>query len=68
MDIIEILKLIWPIIVLQFAFQIYALIDLFKTKKGTTKNLSAIIWSIIIIFGEIAGPALYFIIGRSDKQ
>ncbi len=68
MDAIELIKLIWPIIVLQLAFQIYALIDLFKIKKGTTKNLSAIIWAIIIVFGEIAGPALYFIIGRNDKQ
>lgn len=68
MDITEILKTIWPIIVLQLAFQVYALIDLFKVKKGTTKNLSAIIWTIIIVLGEIAGPALYFIIGRNDKQ
>ena len=67
MDIIEILKLIWPIIVLQLAFQIYALIDLFKTKKGITRNLSSVIWAIIIVFGEIAGPALYFLIGRNDK-
>lgn len=68
MDAIELIKLIWPIIVLQLAFQIYALIDLFKIKKGTTKNLSSVIWAIIIVLGEIAGPALYFIIGRNDKQ
>lgn len=67
MDIIEIFKLIWPIVILQLAFQVYALFDLFKSKKGTTKNLSAIIWAIIIILGEIAGPALYFLIGRNDK-
>jgi len=62
----EILQIIWPLILIQVAFQIYALIDLFKTKKGKTKNLSPTIWAIIIILGEIAGPAIYLIFGRSE--
>jgi len=66
MDPIELIKLVWPIIVLQFAFQIYTLIDLYKTKKGKTKNLSAAIWTIIIILGEMVGPIAYLIFGRSE--
>ena len=65
-NIVEILQLVWPIIVIQFAFQIYALIDLFKTKKGKTKNLSAPIWAVIIIIGEMVGSAAYLIAGRSE--
>ena len=65
-NIVEILQLVWPIIVIQFAFQIYALIDLFKTKKGKTKNLSAPIWAVIIILGEMVGSAAYLIAGRSE--
>lgn len=67
MNIFELLQLIWPVILIQFAFQIYALIDLFKVKKNKTKNLSPIIWTIIIVLGEMVGPALYFIIGRSEQ-
>lgn len=67
MDTIKIISLIWPIIALQFAFQIYAIIDLFVIKKKKTKNLSVVLWTLIIIVGEIVGPALYFIIGRSEE-
>lgn len=68
MDPIEILKTVWPILVLQITFQIYALIDLFVIKKKKTKNLSVILWIFIIIAGEIIGPALYFTIGRSEEE
>lgn len=67
MSAIEILKTVWPLILVQLAFQVYALIDLFRTKKGKTKNLSATIWGIIIVLGEIVGPAVYFIFGRSEE-
>jgi len=67
MDITNLLKIIWPLIFFQFAFQLYALYDLFKVKSGKSRNLSALVWTIIIIFGEIVGPAIYFIIGRSEE-
>jgi hypothetical protein len=67
MKLVEILKVIWPLIAIQLAFQIYALIDLFKIKKGKTKNLSGVIWAIIIVVGEIIGAAIYFILGRSEE-
>lgn len=63
----EILKMIWPIIVLQLGFQIYALIDLIIVKKKRTKNLSAFIWGIIIVLGEIVGAAAYFVLGRREE-
>jgi hypothetical protein len=65
-DLTEIIKIIWPVVLIQLAFQIYALIDLFKTKKSKTKNLSAPIWAVIIILGEMVGPAVYLIVGRSE--
>ena len=67
MNALEIIKVIWPLILLLLAFQIYALIDLYSKKKGKTKNLSSTIWAIIIVLGEIVGPALYFIFGRSEE-
>jgi hypothetical protein len=67
MSLVEILKIVWPLILIQLAFQIYALIDLFRVKKAKTKNLSPAIWGIIIVLGEVVGPALYFIFGRSEE-
>lgn len=66
-QIIDLLKIVWPLIVVQVAFQAYALYDLFKIKSGKTKNLTAIYWCIIIILGEILGPAIYFLVGRSEE-
>jgi hypothetical protein len=65
---LEIIKLIWPIMVLQLAVQVYAIYDLAKLKKGKTKNLSLIVWLIIIIFGEILGSVIYFLVGRSEEE
>lgn len=64
MNIAEIIKIAWPVIVLQLGLQVYALIDLYKRKK--TKNLSVLAWAIIIIIGEIVGPVLYLMLGRSE--
>lgn len=61
------ISVIWPLIVIQLAFQIYALVDLFKIKKSKTKNLSPVLWAVIIVLGEIIGAALYFILGRSEE-
>lgn len=67
MNATDIISVIWPLIVIQLAFQIYALIDLFKIKKSKTKNLSPVLWAVIIVLGEIIGAALYFLLGRSEE-
>jgi Na+-driven multidrug efflux pump len=65
MDAAELIKLIWPIIVIQLALQIYAIVDVLK--KGKTKNLSVPIWVIIILLGEIVGAIVYLLAGRSEE-
>jgi hypothetical protein len=67
MNIIEILKLVWPLILIQVALQVYALYDLFALKKGKTKNLSKVLWAVIIVAGEILGAAAYLLVGRSEE-
>lgn len=67
MYIAQVIQMVWPLILIQMIFQVYALIDLIVVKKRKTKNLSPIIWGVIIVLGEIIGSSLYFIIGRSDK-
>lgn len=65
MNISEILKIAWPVILIQLAVQVYALVDLLK--KGKTRNLNLGVWLIIIIAGEIVGPIVYFLVGRSEE-
>jgi len=64
-DISQVIKIAWPIFVLQVGLQVYALIDLVSRKK--TKNLSPLLWALIIILGEILGPILYLMLGRSEE-
>ena len=62
---ISILKLLWPVLVIQIGLQIYAVVDVLKNKK--TKNLSVPIWIVIIVIGEILGPIVYFLVGKSEE-
>lgn len=61
----EIIKTVWPLIVIQWGLQIYALIDLFRKKKA--KNLPVAVWAIIIIAGGLVGATVYLILGRSEE-
>lgn len=61
----EMIKLIWPMIIIQLALQVYCIYDVIK--RGKTKNLSVPIWIIIIVLGEIIGSIIYLLIGRSEE-
>ena len=67
MEVSEIIKFLVPLVVLQIGFQVYAIYDLVAKKQRKTRNLNFAIWLVIIILGEIAGPALYFILVRSEE-
>jgi len=66
MDTQQLFTIIWPLLLLQLAFQAYALYDLIVKKQKKTKNLSVVLWVLIIVFGEVVGAALYFLVGRSE--
>ncbi len=61
----EIIKLVWPLIVIQLLVQIYAIYDIVK-RKGT-KNLSPAAWIVIVILGQITGSIIYLILGRKEE-
>ena len=65
MNIAEIIKFVWPLIIIQLAVQIYAIVDLLK--RGKTKNLNLGVWLVIIVLGEIVGPIVYFLVGKSEE-
>lgn len=57
------LPLLIPIVVLQLALQIFALVDVARREK--TKGPKWI-WVLVIVFGEILGSVIYFIFGREE--
>jgi hypothetical protein len=65
-NVIDILKLVWPLAVIQLVVEIYAIVDL--ARRWKTKNLSPIVWLILILFVNLIGAVLYLIIGRSDEE
>jgi len=66
MDSTNIIKVVWPFILIQIAFQVYALFDLFWIKKSKTENLNVGFWAAIIIFTNVLGPIFYFLVGRNQ--
>jgi membrane protein DedA with SNARE-associated domain len=60
----ETLEAFLPLILIQAAFQIAALIHLYRHKN--TRNLNPWAWALIIILGEILGAGLYYLIGREE--
>ncbi|ADL42189.1 hypothetical protein COB47_0880 [Caldicellulosiruptor obsidiansis OB47] len=61
MDMEEMLKLLAPVIVLQFALMIFCLV---KLKNDKVKYLPKWVWALIIIIFNFIGPILYLLIGR----
>lgn len=58
------LLLLLPLIVLQLTLMIAALVDLLKRERVTGGN--KVVWVLIIIFINIIGPIIYFVIGRKE--
>lgn len=53
-----------PVIVIEFILLVIALVDLSRVKET---NGPKIMWVFIILFIEILGPILYFVIGRRQS-
>jgi len=61
---VQFLPFIIPLVLLQLILMIVALVDLVRREK--TRWLPKWAWAIIIIFGELVGPIIYFIFGREE--
>jgi DMSO reductase anchor subunit len=60
----QFLPLIIPLVLIQLGLMVFALLDLRKRDKTRGPKW---MWALIIIFGELVGPIVYFIIGRIDE-
>ena len=60
-----ILLLIVPIVVIQLGLLVWALYDLTRPTRRV-KGDSKVVWALIIIFINLIGPILYFLVGREE--
>ncbi len=63
-EFLKYLPLIIPLLLIQIGLAIFALIDLSKREKTRGPKW---MWALIIIFGELLGPIVYFIAGRTEE-
>lgn len=61
MTILEIIKLLAPIIIIQLALVIFAL---YRLAKDEVKYFPKWGWALVIIFINMVGPIIYLIMGR----
>ena len=61
-----ILLLIIPILVIQLGLLVWGLYDLTRPERRV-KGDSKVVWALIIIFINIIGPILYFLVGREES-
>jgi hypothetical protein len=59
------LALVIPILVIQVGLLIWGLYDLTRPDRRV-KGDNKVLWAIVIIFINILGPILYFIVGREE--
>jgi DMSO reductase anchor subunit len=58
------LPLLIPLLLLQLVLMAVALLDLRRREKTRGPKW---LWVVIIIFGEMVGPIVYFAVGRLDE-
>ena len=61
----EYLPFLIPLLIIQFFLIVVSLSNIFKHKNYKCGN--RLIWTLVVIFINIIGPVLYFIIGRDDN-
>ena len=61
----DVLPLVIPLIVLQFALMAVGLFDLTRPDRRV-KGGNKLIWGLVIVFVQFFGPLVYFLFGRED--
>jgi hypothetical protein len=63
-EFLKYLPLIIPLLLIQLSLMIFALIDLSKREKTRGPKW---LWLLVIVFGELFGPIVYFVAGRTEE-
>ena len=60
----DLLPLLIPIILVQLGLMIAALVDLIKRSETQGPKW---LWVVVIVFFNLIGPIVYFVVGRKDE-
>jgi Phospholipase_D-nuclease N-terminal len=60
----QLLPLLIPVLIIQIVLLVFALVDLIKQKATRGPKW---VWAVVIIFINILGPILYFVLGRKEE-
>lgn len=63
-NVTDYLPILVPLVLLQLALMITALVHLVRNEKLNQNN--KIIWALVIIFVNLIGPIIYLIFGRKE--
>jgi hypothetical protein len=61
----EILPLLVPLVILQLTLIGVALYDLTRPDRRVRGD-NKVVWALVIVFGQLLGPLVYFFVGRED--
>jgi Phospholipase_D-nuclease N-terminal len=61
----QIILLLAPVVLIQLGLMIAALVDLERDERHVRGN-SKVAWALIIVFVNIIGPIVYFVVGREE--
>jgi lipopolysaccharide export LptBFGC system permease protein LptF len=61
MELVEAIKMFWPVLVISLVLAVLALYDLYKRESVRG---SKVLWVIIIVLIGTIGPIIYFAVGR----
>lgn len=64
--IVEMLPFLIPLLILQLALLVVALVDLIKRQKVRGDN--KVLWALLIVLVNVIGPVVYLIFGREEEQ
>jgi hypothetical protein len=64
-EIAKLVPMLIPIILIELALMVAAIVDLIKHPK--TRFLPRWAWILVVLFFQIFGPIIYFIVGREQE-
>lgn len=68
MEISEVVRTLWPLLLLQLVLTVAALIDIARRKRvKRVRYLPKTAWVLISLFVATIGPIVYFLVGRGEE-
>jgi hypothetical protein len=65
-DLALLLALVLPLLAIQVVLMVVALRDLARPERRV-RGGNKWLWAAVIVFGELLGPLLYFLVGREES-